>query len=295
MRARFCYVISSSRSGWIDVLKRRRQGTSFRQWTIENGLGECRFFWVELSRFFGVYCFNRCRFRTIMNRGHVMPGVGVTLSKFSLLRSRYVGCGQCNVDYLISSVHGGCLKKLCTFTELILKSRSSCGSEQIGYDGKIGQVQKHIFCRVSCAWLKDNSIYVLHYSGTSVRAGFTFMDLNHDCLSMVDSVLRSLSTLGVENARLNYLFNCTTSFSMYGVNRSTRQLSLLTDFITRQGIVVCMTGKECMTTSSQLHRMTFENANYISHQMAVATFYERVLSPSSRIIKGALVGAETSS
>merc|ERR1711904_745572 len=98
-----------------------------------------------------------------------------------------------------------------------------------------------------------------------------------------------LTTYGVETARGCFFIRCVKSFSRYGVGRSFRHLLLLSDFISRQGVLSSFCIKEKASSASHLQRMSFERASYTTNAVSFSS-EERFTSPASRISYGGIIG-----
>jgi DNA-directed RNA polymerase I subunit RPA1 len=108
-------------------------------------------------------------------------------------------------------------------------------------------------------------------------------DVNH---IKSNDIWRVLCTYGVEAARQSIVSEITGVFGVYGINVNPRHLSLIADFMTRNGFYVPMNRMAMMECPSRFLQMSFETTATFLTQAALEGGVETLESPSARIVTG---------
>lgn len=116
--------------------------------------------------------------------------------------------------------------------------------------------------------------------------------INHNELGSND-IYGILQTYGVEAARRSIMNEITNVFGAYGIDVNPRHLSLVADFMTRNGGYVAMNRIGMMECPSTLLQMSFETTCSFMMKAAMEGKFESQESPSSRLVVGSVTKVGT--
>jgi DNA-directed RNA polymerase I subunit RPA1 len=129
--------------------------------------------------------------------------------------------------------------------------------------------------------------YAVQTEGVNFEAAWglseKIADVNH---IKSNDIWRVLCTYGVEAARQSIVSEITGVFGVYGINVNLRHLSLIADFMTRNGSYVPMNRMAMMECPSRFLQMSFETTATFLTQAALEGGVENLESPSARIVTG---------
>ena len=103
-----------------------------------------------------------------------------------------------------------------------------------------------------------------------------------------NDIYRLLNTYGVEVARLSIVNEIMAVFGSYGIDVNRRHLSLIADYMTRQGGFLAMNRSGMMECSSPFLQMSFESTCTFLTRAATDGFTDSQESPSARIVLGSV-------
>jgi len=110
---------------------------------------------------------------------------------------------------------------------------------------------------------------------------------------MSNDIYCILMTYGVEAARLSIVREITSVFGVYGINVNPRHLSLIADFMTRNGSYLAMNRIGMNDCSSPFLQMSFETTCNFLTKAAFEGLSDNQESPSSRIVLGSVAKVGT--
>jgi DNA-directed RNA polymerase I subunit RPA1 len=116
--------------------------------------------------------------------------------------------------------------------------------------------------------------------------------VNHNEFSSND-IYQILLSYGVEAARTSIVNEIVGVFGVYGINVNRRHLSLIADFMTRNGSYVAMNRSGMSECSSPFLQMSFETTTQFLTRAANEGSRDVMQSPSSRIVLGTPMKAGT--
>lgn len=103
-----------------------------------------------------------------------------------------------------------------------------------------------------------------------------------------NDIWKILCTYGVEAARHSIVSEIVGVFGVYGINVNPRHLSLIADFMTRNGSYVPMNRMGITNCPSPFLQMSFETTCTFLSQAAQDGSTEHLESPSARIVTGSV-------
>lgn len=101
-----------------------------------------------------------------------------------------------------------------------------------------------------------------------------------------NDIWRILQTYGVEAARLSIVNEITGVFGVYGINVNPRHLSLIADFMTRNGTYTAMNRIGMSDCSSPFLQMSFETTCTFLTKAAQEGLMDNLQSPSASVVLG---------
>jgi DNA-directed RNA polymerase I subunit RPA1 len=123
--------------------------------------------------------------------------------------------------------------------------------------------------------------------GVNFEAAWSLPDtlVNHNAIKSND-IYRILMTFGVEAARASIVSEISGVFAVYGIDVNPRHLSLIADFMTRDGGYTPMNRMGMMACSSPFLQMSFETTCTFLTKAAQEGLIDNHNSPSASIVLG---------
>eukprot|EP00604_Paraphysomonas_vestita_P000433 CAMPEP_0174825868 /NCGR_PEP_ID=MMETSP1107-20130205/43200_1 /TAXON_ID=36770 /ORGANISM="Paraphysomonas vestita, Strain GFlagA" /LENGTH=435 /DNA_ID=CAMNT_0016057931 /DNA_START=867 /DNA_END=2174 /DNA_ORIENTATION=+ len=135
--------------------------------------------------------------------------------------------------------------------------------------------------------ISNEQRYAIQTEGVNFEAAWNLSDLVADINNIrTNDIWRVLCTYGVEAARQSIVSEISGVFGVYGINVNPRHLSLIADFMTRNGSYVPMNRMAMMDCPSRFLQMSFETTATFLTQAALEGGVETLESPSARIVTG---------
>jgi DNA-directed RNA polymerase I subunit RPA1 len=136
--------------------------------------------------------------------------------------------------------------------------------------------------------------YAIQTEGVNFEAAWELSEKLADVNNIkCNDIWRVLCTYGVEAARQSIVSEITGVFGVYGINVNLRHLSLIADFMTRNGSYVPMNRMAMMECPSRFLQMSFETTATFLTQAALEGGVETLESPSARIVTGGVARVGT--
>lgn len=130
--------------------------------------------------------------------------------------------------------------------------------------------------------------FAIQTEGVNFEAAWALEAIADTSSIKSNDIWKILCTYGVEAARQSIVSEIVGVFGVYGINVNPRHLSLIADFMTRNGSYVPMNRMGITNCPSPFLQMSFETTCTFLSQAAQDGNTEHLESPSARIVTGSV-------
>lgn len=144
-----------------------------------------------------------------------------------------------------------------------------------------------------CFLIENNDNVVLKTEGVNIREAWQYEDVLDLTKVYTNDIHAMARVYGIEAAAKVIKKEIKNVFSAYGINVDPRHLSLISDYMTYEGTIKAFNRVGLESNASPFQKMSFETTTHFLRGAVLSGDTERLVSPSSRLVVGRVVGSGT--